>query len=112
MAVETYLSQCPQCTIDSKKNKKTKLCPLKFMTSNSCGTRAQVDLIDMRSSENPVTGHKCILHYGDHLSGYSQVWCLTSKSSKKFGEALAQILSSSLLPKVLQSDNGGEFLGK
>jgi hypothetical protein len=71
----------------------------------------QVDLIGMRHSEDPVTGHKWILHYGDHLSGYSQV-CLTSKSSKEVGEALVQILSSSLLPKVLQSENGGEFLGK
>jgi hypothetical protein len=63
-------------------------------------------------SEDPVTDHKRILHYGDHLSGYSQVGCLASKSSKKAGEALVQILSSSLLPKVLQSDNGGEFLGE
>jgi hypothetical protein len=78
-----------------------------------CGARAQVDLIDdMMSSEEQKTGHKCILHYGDHLSGYSQVQCLTSNSSKEAGEALVQILSSSLLLKMLQSDNEGEFLGK
>jgi hypothetical protein len=70
MAVETYLSLCPPCTIDSKK---TKLRPLKFMISSSSGARAQVDLIDMRSSEDPVTDHKWILCCGDHLSGYSQV---------------------------------------
>jgi hypothetical protein len=80
------------------------------MASSSCGTRAQVDPIDMGSSKDPVTGHKWILHYGDHLSGYSQARCLTSKSSKEVGDALVQILSSSLFPKVLQSDNGGEFL--
>jgi hypothetical protein len=82
-AVEMYLSLCPHCTINSKKTKKTKLCPLKFMISSSCGARAQVDLIDMRSSEDPVTGHKWILCYGDHLSGYSQVWCLTIKFQRR-----------------------------
>jgi hypothetical protein len=82
------------------------------MISCSCGARVQVNLIDMRSSKDPVTGHKWILCYGDHLSSYSQVWCLTSKSSKEVGEALVKFLSSSLLPKVLQSNNGGEFLGE
>jgi hypothetical protein len=66
MVVETYLSLCPQCTTNSKKAKKTKLCPLKFMISSSCGARAQVDLIEMRSSEDQVTGHKWILCNGDH----------------------------------------------
>jgi hypothetical protein len=56
-----YLSLCPQYTIDAKTTKKTKMQPLKFMISCSCGTRAQVDLIDMRSSEDPVMGHKWIL---------------------------------------------------
>jgi hypothetical protein len=72
----------------------------------------QPNFIDMRSSVGPVTGHKWILQYGDHLSGYSQIQRLTRKTSKEVGEALAQILSSSLPPKILQSDIGGEFLGK
>jgi hypothetical protein len=52
IAIEMYLSLCPQCTIDSNK---TKLCPLKFMVSSSYGARVQVDLIDMKSSEDPVS---------------------------------------------------------
>ncbi len=52
------------------------------------------------------------MQYGDHLSGYSQVQGLTSKTSKEVSEALVQILSSSLLPKILQSNIGEEFLGK
>jgi hypothetical protein len=74
------------------------------MISSSCGARVQVDLIDMRYSEDPVTGHKWILQYGDHLSGYSQVCCPTSKISKEVGEPLVQDLSSSSLPKILQSE--------
>jgi hypothetical protein len=86
--------------------------PLKFILSKQVGARAQVDLIDMRSQVDPVTGHKWILRYADHLSGYSQVRSLFGKTSAEVGLALVQIIGASIFPKILQSDNGSEFLGE
>ena len=41
----------------------------------------------------------------------SHVAALRNKSAKETGDALLQILSTAVIPAVLQSDNGGEFLG-
>jgi len=67
-------------------------------------------LIDMHSFE--AKGMKWILRYVDCLSGFSQVHCLPNKSSAVVGEALVQILSTSVKPTILQSDNGSEFVGE
>ena len=66
----------------------------------------------MQSSENPVTGDKYILRYADHLSGYGHVRPLKNRSSAVVGRALVEILSESVEPFILQSDNGSEFLGE
>jgi hypothetical protein len=39
------------------------------------------------------------------------VAALKDKSSKSVGNALIRILSTAVLPEILQSDNGKEFLG-
>jgi len=108
-AVLLYLSTCPVCAVTKKISKKKKN-PLKFIISEHVGTRSQVDLIDMHSFE--AKGMKWILRYVDCLSGFSQVHCLPNKSSAVVGEALVQILSTSVKPTILQSDNGSEFVGE
>ena len=86
--------------------------PMKMILSKRVGHRCQVDLIDMSSSENPVTGDNYILRYADHLYGYGHVRPLKGRSSATVGNALVQILSESQEPFILQSDNGSEFLGE
>jgi hypothetical protein len=108
-AVLLHLSTCPICA-GTKKISKKKKNPLKFIISEQVRTRSQVDLIDMRSFE--VKGMKWILRYVNCLSGFSQVQCIPNKSSAVVGEAIIQILSASVRPLILQSDNGPEFLGK
>jgi hypothetical protein len=39
------------------------------------------------------------------------LFCITSKTLKEVSEAMAEILSKALVPKILRSDNGGDFLG-
>ena len=73
------------------------------------GQRCQVDLVDMTSQEDPITGNKWNLRYVDHLSGYGYVCCLPSKESKYTAQALVEIISKSIEPIILQSDNGSEF---
>lgn len=111
-AVKAYMSLCPQCNQVARNTKKMKMRPLKFILSKQVGARAQVDLIDMRSQPDPVTNHKWILRYADHLSAFSHVRCLKSKASVEVAQALIEIISSAIIPKILQSDNGSEFLGE
>ena len=111
-AVKAYMSLCPQCNQVTRNTKKIKMRPLKFILSKQVGARAQVDLIDMRSQPDPVTDHKWILRYADHLSAFSHVRCLKSKASAEVAQALIEIMSCSIIPKILQSDNGSEFLGE
>ena len=77
------------------------------------GKRAQMDLIDMSSQEDPA-GYKWILRLVDHHSGHCHVRPLFTKTAEECGTAIIQILSSSIDFDILQSDNGGggEFLGK
>jgi len=111
-AVELYLSLCPNCITGKKIAKKAKRNPLKMILSSRVGHRCQVDLIDMSSSENPITGDKYILRYTDHLSAYGHVRPLKNRSSATTARAVVEIISQSVVPTILQSDNGSEFLGE
>jgi hypothetical protein len=74
------------------------------------GHRAQMDLIDMGALA--INGVRYILRYVDHLSGFSYINTLTSKSAEEVGIKLLQILSTAVIPEILQSDNDNEFLRK
>ena len=111
-AIETYISICEECLGCKKKVTKKNQNPLKMILMSHIGQRCQVDLVDMTSQEDPITGNKWILRYVDHLSGYGYVRCLPSKESKYTAQALVEIISESIEPIILQSDNGSEFLGE
>ena len=111
-AVEVYLSMCPNCTTGRKISKKCKRQPLKMIFSNRVGQRVQVDLIDMSTSENPVTGDNYILRYADHHSAYGHVRPMKGRASATAAKAVVEIISQSVMPSILQTDNGSEFLGE
>jgi hypothetical protein len=54
---------------------------------------------------------KWILRCVDHFSGFSHAAALKDKSSISVGNTLIKILSTAVLPEILQSDNGKEFFG-
>jgi hypothetical protein len=56
----------------------------------------------------PFQGWRHILWVVDHLSLYGFVAPLRKRESNKIGTQLIQILSQSIMPEVLQSDNGAE----
>jgi len=78
--------------------------PLNMILSKRCGSRFQMDLIEMP----PFDGFHSILRVVDHLSKYGFVGPLVNRSSEEVGYNLLTIISSSITPGVLQSDNGGE----
>ena len=104
-SVEFFLQTCPDCSVrvPVKKAKATKpIISLGFLT------RVQVDLIDM--SSQPDGDYKWILHARDHFSKYSWIFPLTSKRAAEVAEKLTTLFCMFGPPKILQSDNGREFV--
>lgn len=73
-------------------------------------TRVQMDLIDMRSIQDGE--FQWILHTKDHFSKFSWAYPLCSKEAQPVAEKLLQQFYSFGVPKILQSDNGKEFVAK
>eukprot|EP00804_Cyclotella_cryptica_P015879 CCRYP_006375-RA/>CCRYP_006375-RA protein AED:0.05 eAED:0.02 QI:0/-1/0/1/-1/0/1/0/72 len=65
----------------------------------------------MCSSETE-DGYKWIVRYRDHHSGKCNVGATKEKTAVAVALVIIQIMASNLVPNILQSDNGGEFLGK
>ena len=63
-----------------------------------------MDTIEMPS----YLGYCYILRVVDQLSNYGFVEKVKLKNSDEIGDELVRILSSSMIPDVLQSDNGRE----
>jgi hypothetical protein len=78
--------------------------PLKMILSKSSGARFQMDLISM----DEFNGYNYILRVVDHLSKFGYVFPLKRRTSEEVGDGLISILSMSIMPRILQSDNGGE----
>eukprot|EP00804_Cyclotella_cryptica_P022081 CCRYP_011568-RA/>CCRYP_011568-RA protein AED:0.04 eAED:0.00 QI:0/-1/0/1/-1/0/1/0/72 len=65
----------------------------------------------MTSSETEE-GYKWIVCYRDHHSGKCDIGATKNKTAAEIAPTVIQIMASTLVPNILQSDNGGEFLGK
>lgn len=107
--IKIFLNLCPRCFSGSSPARKSRMNPLKFIHSPRVGHRAQIDLIKMESQ--PYDGYNYILRYVDHLSGFSHVAPLKTMNARPIGMKILEILSGSIIPEILQSDNGSEFLG-
>jgi hypothetical protein len=57
-------------------------------------------------------GFRYILRVVDHISCYGYVASLRQKESEKIGLTVVKIISTSITPEVLQSDNGWEVRNK
>ncbi|CAF4507119.1 unnamed protein product, partial [Didymodactylos carnosus] len=67
-------------------------------------------LIDMRSM--PDDEYKWILHTKDHFSKFSWAYPLKLKEAEPVAAKLLQQFYSFGAPRILQSDNGKEFVAK
>ena len=104
-AVGFFLQTCPDCSVrvPVKKAKATK--PIIFL---GFLRRVQVDSIDM--SSQPDGDYKWILHARDHFSKFSWTFPLTPKRAAEVAEKLTMLFRMFGPPKILQSDNGREFV--
>jgi hypothetical protein len=69
-----------------------------------------MDLVDMRSV--PDGEYKWILHTKDHFTKFSWAYPLQSKEAEPVAEKLLQQFYLFGVPRILQSDNGKEFVAK
>jgi len=92
------------CVPNKVAPKRTKMQPLKMILSKKVGSRFQMDLIEMP----PYQDYCYILCVVDHLSKYGYVRPIKARSSVEVGNALLSIVSTSITPRILQSNNGGE----
>jgi len=106
--IKLFLKLCPPCFPCRKRTAKSRA-PLRMILSPTFGHRAQIDLIDMQTKA--IHGYKYILRYVGHLSGFAHVACCCTKSAQEVGLKLIHILSTTITPEILQSDNGSEFVG-
>ena len=106
--VAQFLSFCVTC--EEKRSISKKKAVLRPIKSAGYSERGQVDLIDMRSCK--TTDNYCyILHYQDHFTKFSVLKALRSKETTEVSHQLYGIFTIIGAPKILQSDNGNEFIG-
>eukprot|EP00731_Ephydatia_muelleri_P017471 Em0010g569a len=73
--------------------------------------KAKIDLIDMRHM--PDGSYHYIAHYMDHWSKFHILWPLMKKSAVDVAVGLVKRVFPYLgLPKILQSDNGREYVNE
>ena len=103
--IPIFLSTCPACTVRVPLKKPPAGRPI---ISLGFLTRVQMDLIDM--SSHPDDECKWILHLRDHYSKFSWAHALTSKRASEVAAKLVQTFCLFGFPRLLQSDNGKEFV--
>ena len=108
--VETYISLCNYCqNVKKVKNSKVSRYIVKSpIISKYFNQRVQIDLIDVKNLQAKNCSY--VLNYQDNLTKFCILKPLTDKKSVK--HALIEIFNLFGAPKILHSDNGGEFRNK
>ena len=75
-------------------------------------TRVQMDLIDMRTRPDHSSGNvfKWILQLKDHFTKFCWAQPLETKEAREVHSAVRNIFFNFGPPRILQSDNGREFV--
>ena len=103
-----FTNTCPVCITKNTTLKKP-VAGLKSIIAYEFGQRGQMDLIDLQSIADGE--FKYLLNYIDHCTKYLFCIPLTSKRADAVAQALVSIFTIIGPPLILQTDNGGEFVG-
>ncbi|XP_035699879.1 KRAB-A domain-containing protein 2-like [Branchiostoma floridae] len=105
--VQLYLRTCRECATRAPLKKPAAERPvisLGFMT------HMQIDIIDM--TNRPDRDYRWVLHIQDHFTNYSWTHPLTSTQALEVADKLVQTFCLFGSPRILQSDNGEEFVAE
>jgi len=106
--IDLYLALCEQCQLQKKTPKRGLV--VRPILSHYMNSRCQVDLIDTQSE--PDGYYRFIVNYQDHLTTFTILRPLKSKTVEEVAYQLIDIFCMFSVPFVLQSDNGREFANK
>ncbi|CAF2083011.1 unnamed protein product [Rotaria magnacalcarata] len=104
-AISIFINMCDVCQTRRSFPKATSGKPI---ISIDFLNRLQVDSIDMRSIKHD--GFNFIMHAKDHFTKFSWLFALPSKEAHHVALHLRNIFYTFGPPKILQSDNGKEFV--
>lgn len=97
-----YLSLCETCV--KKRAHPKKGIVVQPIISKEVYARAQVDLIDLQTCKDG--SYNFIMNYQDHLSKFTILRALKTKTAAEVAYHLIDIFSLFSAPSILQSDNG------
>lgn len=110
--VKSFIASCPTCQKNKNANKKESK-GFKRIQTFEFGVRGQVDLINvkkLRAQNND--DYRYILNYQDNFSKFCMLRGLMDKKPSSIIEALKEIFTTIGAPRIIQTDNGGEFVNK
>lgn len=103
--IEIFLTVCETCNCKKPMNRKLVIKPIITADFNE---RVQIYLVDFQSV--PDGKFKWILNYQDYATKYVILKPLEIKRATEVANGLLSILLTFGAPKILQSDNGREFV--
>lgn len=106
--VEEYIKLCQPCCL--RRSRRKKAGNLQAIVSNEFLERVQIDLVDMQSFEHAE--YRYILHVKDHFTKFCWLRSISQKRGDVVAEELRLIFRDFGAPKILQSDNGKEFVNQ
>jgi hypothetical protein len=106
--IDLYLALFEQCQLKKKTPKRGLV--VRPILSHYMNSRCQVDLIDMQSE--PDGYYRFIMNYQHHLTKFTILRPLKSKTAKKVAYQLMDIFNMFGPPFILLSDNGRKFANK
>ena len=105
--IHIFISTCSACVLRAPPQKPPAGKPI---ISLGFLTRVQIDLILIDMSSRHDGEYRWILHMRDHYSKFSYTHPLTSKRASEVASKVMQTFCLFGAPKILQSDNGREFV--
>ena len=106
--IQAFVDCCEICQV--KKGRMRKGVVVKPMVTSDINRRCQVDCINMQS--NPDGEYCYIMVYQDHLSKWTVLRPLKTKSAQEIASNLVNIFCHFSAPLLLHSDNGREFVNQ
>ena len=101
-----FVKRCTDCQLKQPRQHKAAIVPI---LAKALFERIVIDLIDY--SRKPSHGYKWILHACDHFSKCHWAYAMPNKESASVAHNLELLFQQTGPVKVIQSDNGTEFLG-
>ena len=106
--IDLFLALCEQCQLKKKTPKRGLV--VRPILSHYMNFQFQVDLIDMQSE--PDGYYQFIMNYKDHLTKFTILRPLNSKTAKEVAYQLMDIFCMFGAPFILRSNHGCEFATK